>query len=265
MILSDYLENKLLDHLLKNTAYTKPDLYFALLTAAPSDSGGGTECTGGSYARKQITNDNTSFPQCAVFGTPKKSNAVAIAFPTATAAWGTVTHWAVYDASTSGNLLIHGPLASANSVSSGDTPSIAVGQISITATNSGGGGLTTYAIRKLLDHVFGGPSYAPANPIYTGLGIALTGETLTEWADNNYSRQETGFDSASSGVSVNSDAETYNADVTPAGEATLAYFAIFDGVSVGNLLAVGPLSTSRSATTGSSVALSDGAFSVSFQ
>ena len=186
-------------------------------------------------------------------------------FPTATASWGTATHWAIYDASTSGNLLVHGALATPRVVASGDTPRIAAGQVSITATNAAGGGLTAYSIRKLLDHAFGGPSYTPAATIYTGLGTSLTGESLTEWSDTGYSRQATGFDSASAGVSVNTDAEAYNAAVTAAGESTLTHFAVFDDVSAGNLLAVGPLSTSRSVVENDSVGLADGALTIAFQ
>jgi hypothetical protein len=265
MILSDYLENKLLDRLLRNQAFTQPALHVALLTAAPSDSGGGTECIGGSYARVAVSNDNTNFPQCAVTGTPTKSNATAIVFPTATAAWGTATHWAIYDAATVGNLLVHGPLSTPRYVASGDTPRIAAGQIAITASNAAGGGLTAYSVRKLLDHTFGGPTYTPAVTIYTGLGTALSGESLTEWSDPSYSRQATAFDAASSGSVVNADAETYTASVTAGGDATLTHFAIFDGVSAGNLLAVGPLSTSRSVVELDSVTLADGTLSVSFQ
>lgn len=78
---SNFLENKLLDHALGPTAYTKPaSIWVALYTAAPSDSSSGTEVTGGSYSRKQITfsaatngtianNTNiefTSMPACTV-------------------------------------------------------------------------------------------------------------------------------------------------------------------------------------------------------
>ena len=120
-------------------------------------------------------------------------------------------------------------------------------------------------MRKLLDHTFGGPSYTPPATIYTGLGTSLSGETLTEWSDTGYSRQATAFDAAASGSIINADAETYNASVTVGGVGTLTHFAIFDDVSAGNLLAVGPLSTSRSVVELDSVTLADGTLSISFQ
>ncbi len=116
--ISDYLENKLLDHIVGNSAWAAPGtLYFALYTAAPSDSGGGTEVSGGSYARVGVTNNLTNFP-AATGGS--KSNAGAIDFGTASANWGTITHTAVLDAVTVGNLLFWGPLTTSKLVSSGD-------------------------------------------------------------------------------------------------------------------------------------------------
>lgn len=127
---SDYIENKLLDLLFSNAAYSIPGtLYMALFTAAPSDSGGGTEVSGGSYARVAVTNNNTNFP--AASG-GSKSNGTTITFPTATAAWGTVVAMGIFDASSSGNLLAWATLTTAKTVASGDTPSFAAGALVIT-------------------------------------------------------------------------------------------------------------------------------------
>ncbi len=103
--MSDYLEKKLLDHVLRNTAYTPPaSVYLALFTTDPTDAGTGTEVTGGAYARQKITFGAASSPG----GTA--STTADIAFPVATANWGTVTHVGIYDAATAGNLLFHGAL-----------------------------------------------------------------------------------------------------------------------------------------------------------
>lgn len=267
MILSDYLENALLDHLLKNTAYTKPALYFGLFTADPGESGVTGELTIGSlgYARKQVTNDNTNFPPCAITGAAIKTNATAIVFGPASGSWGTVTHWALYDASTAGNMLCHGALAESRTVVSGDSPKFSAGTLSITATNTGGGGLTALAQRKLLDHVFGGPSYTPPAAVFTGLGTALTGEVMTEWTESTYARQETGFDSASAGMSKNAAQETYTGDVADSLDATITHFGIYDAVTSGNLLAVGPISSPFVAANDDSVTLADEALTVTFQ
>lgn len=124
---SDYLENKILDHILGATAYSAPaTLYFALFTSAPNDAGSGTEVSGGSYARVAVTNNATNFPNAAS-GT--KSNGAAIAFAQATATWGTITSFAIFDALSSGNMLFWADLTTPRTVQSGDTLSFPIGSI----------------------------------------------------------------------------------------------------------------------------------------
>src|ERR1044072_529804 len=126
--ISDYLENKLIDHIFRNTAYSAGTTrYLALFTAAPSDSGGGTEVTAGSYAREQFDASPTNWGNTQDSGTGASSgtggatkNKVAITFPSPTANWGTVTHVGVFDASSSGNLLIWGALTASKTINNGD-------------------------------------------------------------------------------------------------------------------------------------------------
>jgi len=125
---SDYLEDKVLDHVFGGSAYTAPGtLYVGLFTAAPSDSGGGTECSGGSYARK-------SMPAMAVSGTSptQATNGAAVEFATATGAWGTVTHVGVFDAASSGNLMAWAALTASKTVASGDVFRFDAGDLDIT-------------------------------------------------------------------------------------------------------------------------------------
>jgi len=123
---SDYLEDKVLNHVFGGTAYTAPStLYVGLYTAAPSDSGGGTEVTGGSYARK-------SMPAMTVSGTTQATNGAAVEFVTATGSWGTVTHCGVFDAVSSGNLLGWAALTASKAVASGDVFRFDAGDLDIT-------------------------------------------------------------------------------------------------------------------------------------
>lgn len=127
--MTNYLENKIIDWLFRGASFTPPAaLYVALFTAAPSDTGGGTEVTGGSYARQNLAPSmsnwastggatTTTNPSAGTGGTT--SNNSIITFPTATADWGTVTHVAIFDASTSGNMLLQGALTSSQTISSG--------------------------------------------------------------------------------------------------------------------------------------------------
>jgi hypothetical protein len=121
---SDYLENKVLDHVMRNTSYTSPaTVYAALYTAAPSDAGGGTEVSGGSYARTAVT--------CGAAASGSIANSGAVTFPTASGSWGTVTHVGIFDASSAGNLLFWGALTASKTVASGDTFSFAIGALTV--------------------------------------------------------------------------------------------------------------------------------------
>lgn len=120
--LSDYLENKLLDHFLGTTTYTKPTtVYVALYTAAPNDAGGGTEVTGGSYARQTAT-----FSAASSGATENSANIDFTNMPACT-----VVAIGVHDALTSGNLLVHGTLTANKSLDAGDTLRIATGDLDI--------------------------------------------------------------------------------------------------------------------------------------
>lgn len=141
--LSDYLENKLIDHVFRGTAYTAPGtLYVALFTTSCSDSAGGTEVSGGSYARPSITSNGTNWANTQASGTGASSgtggttsNSSAITFATPSAGWGTVTHWGIYDASTSGNMLICAALTASKTINSGDSVSFAGGALTVQIDN----------------------------------------------------------------------------------------------------------------------------------
>ncbi|MDQ3540487.1 MAG: hypothetical protein M3440_07345 [Chloroflexota bacterium] len=128
--MTNYLEDAVLNHILRGVAFpTLPaSLHFGLLTAAPTDAGGGTEVTGGAYARVAITRATASFAVPADnAGVQQTSNSVVVTFATPTANWGTVTHLGVYDAPTAGNLLYWNILGTSRNILSGDNaPSFAV-------------------------------------------------------------------------------------------------------------------------------------------
>tara|TARA_Y100000114_G_scaffold60396_1_gene55406 strand:+ start:7 stop:399 length:393 start_codon:yes stop_codon:yes gene_type:complete len=124
---SDYLEDKVLEHVFGGNAFTAPTtLYVALYTVAPSDTGGGTEVSGGAYARQTGT--------FTVSGTnpTTASNTAAIEYPTATANYGTVVAVGILDASSGGNLLAYSTLDSSKVVSSGDVFRFNAGDLDIT-------------------------------------------------------------------------------------------------------------------------------------
>jgi hypothetical protein len=124
---SDYLEDKVLDHVFGGNAYTAPStLYVALYTVAPTDTGGGTEVSGGGYVRQSgaFTVSGTN-PTTA-------SNTAAIEYPTATADYGTVVAVGIFDASSSGNLLAYANLTTSKVVSTGDVFRFNTGDLDVT-------------------------------------------------------------------------------------------------------------------------------------
>jgi hypothetical protein len=123
---SDYAENALLNHVLGTSTFTKPSaVYVGLYTAAPTDAGGGTEVSGNAYAR-----------QAATFGAASggsASNSGAVTFPAATpAGWGVVTHFGIFDALTSGNLLAWGSLGASKDIAAADQATFAAGALVVT-------------------------------------------------------------------------------------------------------------------------------------
>ena len=137
--LSDYLENKLIDHVFRGVAYTAPaTIYVALYTTSCSDTGGGTEVSGGSYARPGLAASTTNWaatngattttnPSTGTGGTT--SNNVAITFATPSAGWGTVTHIGLMDAVSAGNLLVCTALTVSKTINSGDTVSFPISSL----------------------------------------------------------------------------------------------------------------------------------------
>jgi hypothetical protein len=124
---TDYSEDLVLDWLLTAGSATRPtSWYVALYTVAPTDTGGGTEVSGGSYAREAIT--------FSVSGTSPATatNSADIEFPEATANWGTVVAAGVFDASTGGNLLAYSNLTTSKAVSTGDVLRFNTGALDIT-------------------------------------------------------------------------------------------------------------------------------------
>lgn len=124
MSLTNTFETRVLDWLLTDNAVTRPSAwYVALFTTAPSDTGGGTEVSGGSYVRKAVTFTVTG---------DTASNTAAVEFDAATASWGLITHAAIFDASTTGNMIAYAPLAVSKNIGVGDVLRVPAGELDVT-------------------------------------------------------------------------------------------------------------------------------------
>jgi len=124
---SDHWENEILDHVFGKGAYTPPTIHVGLSTADPGDDGAGlAEPSGNGYARVATAGTDWNAASGGAL-----DNATAIEFPDATGDWGTVTHFALFDAASGGNLLAHGSLSQSKPISSGDTARVAIGDLDV--------------------------------------------------------------------------------------------------------------------------------------
>jgi hypothetical protein len=123
--MSNYLENALINATLRNTTYTSPaTVYVGLYTSDPTDANTGTEVSGGSYARKSMA-----------FNAPSNGasvNSAAVEFDQATANWGTITYFAIFDALTTGNMLYYGALTASKTIETGDVFKFASSSVTVT-------------------------------------------------------------------------------------------------------------------------------------
>ena len=127
---SDYTENLVLTYLFTTGSATRPTAwYVGLFTAAPSDTGGGTEVTGNAYARV-VTGTISGSGTATTF-----SNAAAIEFAAASGGnWGTIGWAGVFDAVSGGNLLAWAPLTTSRVINDGDVFRIPATSLTITLT-----------------------------------------------------------------------------------------------------------------------------------
>jgi hypothetical protein len=124
MSLTNTFETRVLEWLLTTGSPTRPTAwYLGLFTGAPGEAGGGTEVSGGSYVREAVT--------FTVSGDTATNNA-AVEWPVATANWGTITHVAIFDALTSGNMIAYAALSNSKTIETGDVLRIPASDLDVT-------------------------------------------------------------------------------------------------------------------------------------
>lgn len=262
--ISNYLENKWLDHILKVASYTRETtLYVGLSTADPLDDASGiSEPAGGAYARLALTDANWT----AAAARATNYNAL-LTFVQATGAWGTITHWFICTHlsnttwGTNVELIAHGSLTTPKSVVSGNTPSIAAGEIEISVNS---GAMSNFLAHEMLDHTFLNSAYTPPTNIYAALSTAnptdaFTG--LTEPSGNNYARvAHNSWDAAVAGASENTGVIQF---ATPSGSwGLITYGALLDAITGGNGLLYATATPNQTPDSGDDVEYPDGTWDV---
>lgn len=128
MSYSDYLENEFIDHITGKGAYTAPTCYLGLSTADPGeDASGLSEPSGNGYARVE-----TEASDWNAASSGSTTNAADISFPAATGSWGTITHVALFDAASGGNMLASGELDSPQAITADQIARFTAGDLTLT-------------------------------------------------------------------------------------------------------------------------------------
>lgn len=126
MSFTNTFETHVLNYVFTTSSVTRPTAwYLALFTSNPAEDASGTEVStsGTAYTRKAVTftvSGNTA------------SNSAEIEFPTATASFGTVTHFGVFDAASSGNLIAYGSLSTSKTIETGDVLRVPASDLDLT-------------------------------------------------------------------------------------------------------------------------------------
>lgn len=249
---SDYLELELLDHILKVGAFIVPtNIYIALSTADPLDDASGlAEPGGGAYARVLCNTWDAAASRAT-------QNTNAIQFPEATAGWGIITHFAIYDHLTAGNMLAHGSFVTSKAIVAGQVLTIYAGELVITFLANG---VSNYIANALLDHVFKTASYTVPTDLYVALTTvtvtdAMSGSSITE-PPANYARvNHNTWNVAAAGASSNDGVIAFAKATTIWGNIT--HVAIVDHLTTGNLLLHAPLDTAQNLVVGDTPSFPD--------
>lgn len=181
-IVSTYMSNKIIDHVLRNTAYTPTaSVYIALYKSSPTKTwGGGLEVSGTGYSRVTVTGGFSLITppsdtgQSSIIGARNSAN---ITFPTSLSNWGIVTHVAVMNAASSGSVLFFGELDTPKSIYEGEIFTISAGDLKIYFNSQASDNttplvsyFTVYLAQEMLDHILNNNSWSsPGTNVFCAL------------------------------------------------------------------------------------------------
>ncbi len=256
--LSDYGKTSFLEHGLGDTQCpATTSVFLALFTSDPGDDNSGTEVTvANGYIRKAVT-----FGAAASRRVTQNAD---VSFNEASGNWGTVTHWAVFDAESGGNQLANGALAAPKDITSGKTPSVKLANQEVYIEIQAGA-MSTYLVHALLDRMFRNQTYALPTAYValietTEVTDTMSGSALDELDMTGYARKAFGTcTTVSADELVNHNIIDFGT-LTGTGE-TITASAICDALTNGNVLFYDN-SQDIGVADGDSMAYAQGAFTV---
>jgi len=258
--LSNYMEDIILDHVLKTAIYTAADtLYVGLSTVSIDDATTGgdvTEPSAMAYARVEMNTWDASASRAT-------ENTDVVTFVESEGDWGTISDWFVADHISTGNIICYGTFSTGKAVGTGDNPSIAAGGIDVSVD---AGGMVTDIADKILDHIFKTAIYTAATTLYVGLSDgtiadATTGGDVSEPAAGAYARLACNtWDASASGATENTAAITFAKATASWG--TITDFFIADHLTTGNMLFYEAADASKAVGTNDTVQFDAGSFDI---
>ena len=265
--LSNYAENKMLDHILKVASFTRPAaLFLGLCTGDPLDAGTGGSITepdtgtdvDASYVRKSCDN-------WAAAASRATSNGALITFEDAITDWDAITHFAILDTVTllTGNVIAYGAVTPNKTFLTGNTPGVAIGDLDVSVDAAGA---SDYLANKILDHLLKDDAYTQPAAIFVALCTATiadndTGTTISEPGENYARIGHDDWKIAAAGASSNSDTIVF-AKATGGTWGTISHFGLCDSLTTGNLLIHAALNTSQPIEIGDIAQWTDGALDI---
>ena len=241
--LTDYAEQKALEHFLRGTIYTPAaQIYAGLSTNAPSDVGaGGTEVSTGGYARKAVG-----------FGSfaGRQIGSSADLLWTAGADWGPVTTLTLHDHPTAGSMLAFGPISPIPTVNNGQTVPIAAGQLVVELLKYG-----PWLAQRILELLFKNTAHSSISSSIYGHACSIApnneGVGAVVLANGDYTPKLAGFAAYSGGrCGLSGDVDFVVSAATPWGPIPAIMWR--DGVSptASNFLEVTAISPIPNVTLG---------------
>ena len=260
--LTNYAENKMLDHILKVASFTRPTaLFLAACDADPGETATGgsiSEPSGGNYARRPNDDWGAAASRAA-------ANDAAVTFATATALWGAMGYFAILDTLTlaTGNVIAYGAISPARTISTGDQMIIAIGDEDVSVDAAGS---SDFLANAMLDHLLADTPLGVPTAIFIGLATgaildADTGTTISEPGENYARIQHDGFKIAAAGASSNSGTIVF-AKATGGTWGTISHWACLNSSATGNLLIHAAVTTEKEILVGDTGQWADGALDI---
>lgn len=262
MSLTAYLQKKLGDHALAIASYTMPSVHLGIFSNSPGENGSlSGEISGGSYARVALT-----AKMGAADGTTGISqNTSAATFPVPTAAWGTAAFLGILDSATlgAGNVLWYTQMTNPRVVNNGDAALVFdIGSLSVSIAGLQSIMITSYLMKKLVDHALGKSSFTMPTAVYHGLlnsNPTIAGTMSSEINVGGYARQPLagviGAIDATTGIAVNASDLSYPQPTADYPDVNYSFIADAAGVGAGNMFFAGQLPSMLDITANGAAAL----------